>query len=75
MRKYLIIGAILANSSALSQEVKPFTLVVTPQELGVIAQALGDRPYREAAPLLQKLEAQIREQQAAAAAKPAEPAK
>jgi hypothetical protein len=35
-----------------------------------MAQALGERPYREVAPLLNKLEAQLQEQRSKAAAEP-----
>jgi hypothetical protein len=77
VRKYILIAIFLASEPALSQEAKPFTFTVTPQELGVIAQALGSMPYREAAPVLHKLEAQLREQQAkpAAPGAPVEPEK
>ena len=68
MRKYILIAAILANGPALSQEAKPFTFTITPQELSIMAQALGERPYREVAGLLTKLETQLKEQQAKAAA-------
>ena len=67
MRKYILIAATLANWPALSQEAKPFTFTVTPQELSIMAQALGERPYREVAGLLTKLEAQLQEQRAKAA--------
>jgi hypothetical protein len=68
VRKYILISALLVNGGALSQEAKPLTFTVTPQELSVMAQALGERPYREVAPLLNKLEAQLQEQRAKAAA-------
>ena len=75
MRKYILIASILVNTGALAQDARPVTFTVTPQELGILAQALGERPYREAAPLIAKLEAQLQEQRKAAAAPPAEPGK
>lgn len=40
-----------------------YIVTVTEQELGVIARALMERPYREVAALFGKLDAQIAEQQ------------
>ena len=75
MRKYILIASILVNARALSQEAKPLTFTVTPQEMGVMAQALGERPYREVAAIIAKLEAQLQEQRNKAAEPKAEPAK
>lgn len=75
MRKYILIASILVNTPALSQEAKPLTFTVTPQELTILAQALGERPYREAAPLIAKLEAQLQEQRKPPAAPSTEPGK
>lgn len=71
MRKYILIAAILTPTHALSQEQKAFTFIVTPNEVGIIAQGLGTVPYKDAAPLLKKLDEQL-----AAQSKPVvEPAK
>ena len=75
MRKYILLASILVNAPALSQEAKPLTFTVTPQEMGVMAQALGERPYREVAAIIAKLEAQLQEQRAKAAEPKTEPAK
>ncbi len=47
-----------------------YIVTVTEQELGIIARALMERPYREVAALLGKLDAQITEQQNAQAEEP-----
>lgn len=67
MRKYILIAGILYSGSALSQEAKQFTLTVTAADIGVIAQGLGTMPYKDAAPLLKKLDEQL-----AAQSKPVE---
>lgn len=72
MRKYILISALLVNSAALSQEAQEFHLTVNGQELNTIAVALGERPYKDVAVLLQKLDAQIKEQRTAKADKPLE---
>jgi len=66
VRKYILMASILVNAPALSQEAKPLTFTVTPAELSVMAQALGERPYREVAAIIAKLEAQLQEQRAKA---------
>lgn len=52
---------------------KEFMLRVTPQELQVVVGAMHDQPYKVVAQLLNKLQAQITEQEMAA--QPAEPSK
>lgn len=47
-----------------------YTITVTEEDLGVIVRALMERPYREAAPLLGRLDAQIAEQQKPPAEEP-----
>lgn len=72
-----ITAALLATAATFgSVGAQTYDLHVTIQEVGTIGTALGDRPFREASPLIQKLEAQIKEQDAArkAADKPADPA-
>lgn len=39
------------------------TLTVTPEDVVIIGNALGERPHKEAAALVQRLQAQINEQQ------------
>lgn len=74
MRKYIILGMLIVAGPALSQEPAEFRLTVTPAELNVIGVALGERPYREVAPLLAKLDAQLKEQRAPKAERPVEQA-
>jgi len=40
-----------------------FTLNVSPEEVNVLGKALGEMPFKEAAPLVRKLDDQLREQQ------------
>lgn len=49
-----------------------YIVTVTEQELGIIARALMERPYREVAALFGKLDAQIAEQQTPPAEEEAE---
>lgn len=60
MRKYILLGALLFSTPALSEDAKTYQLTVTQAELGTLAQALGERPYKEVASLLMKLDAQLR---------------
>lgn len=64
MRKYILLASILVNTQALSQEAQEFRLTVTGPELTTIAVALGERPYKDVALLLQKLDVQVKEQRA-----------
>jgi Flp pilus assembly protein TadG len=65
MRRLTLIAATLLTATcATAQE---STLTVTPQEIGLIGKALGTQPYADVAPLIQKLDAQIRQQEAARA--------
>lgn len=73
MRKYILIAGILYSGSALSQEQKQFTLSVTAGDIGVIAQGLGTMPYKDAAPLLKKLDEQLAAQSKPPEQKPVEP--
>lgn len=45
-----------------AQQPEVFTLTVTGQEVSLIGQALGDQPYKTAAPLINKLNEQIAKQ-------------
>lgn len=40
-----------------------YTIKLSDEELGIVARALMERPYREVAALFSKLDAQITEQQ------------
>ena len=71
--KYLFIGTIfniLVGSVAFAQQADQqsssppveYTLKITPQELDLLGKALGNQPYNDVAPLLQKLRSQFVEQ-------------
>ena len=67
----VVVASIFAINSAQAEDAKPpadITLTVTLQDIGIIGQALGARPFAEVNVLLQKLDAQIKAQ-----AKPPEP--
>ena len=51
-----------------------YRIEVTDEEMGIIARALMERPYREVAALFGKLDAQIAEQQNPPAEEEAAPA-
>ena len=73
--KKLILAAMLFASPAMAQDV---TLRVNNAELGLIGKGLGTLPFNDVAPLMNKLQSQVVEQQKAAEKpvdKPAEPAK
>ena len=76
--KKLILAAMLFASPAMAQDV---TLKVNNAELGLIGKGLGFLPFNDVAPLMNKLQGQVVEQQKAAEQaakkvdKPAEPAK
>ena len=40
-----------------------FTIKLTPQEIQIIGNALGERPFKEVGALIAKLDAQLAEQQ------------
>lgn len=40
-----------------------FVLNVSPEDVQVLGKALGELPYKEAAPIVRKLDEQLREQQ------------
>lgn len=66
MRSILIVVAsIFTLNAAQAEDAKPpadITLTVTAQDIGIIGQALGARPFSEVNALLQKLDAQINAQ-------------
>ena len=66
----LVIALLLIPVVSQAQQ---YTLTVSPQELGIIGDALGGKPYAQVAPLMKKLEQQV-EQQLDAAKKAAEEA-
>lgn len=73
MRLSLIAAGIAVYSvtTAYTQEAPPkeFTLKLAEQEIVLIANTLRDRPYREVASLLNKIQLQINEQEAKASPK------
>lgn len=74
MRMLLAGAAALAMLSP-AQAADEYTVRMSIEEWGVVAQALGEIPYRAAAPVVDKLRAQIGAQQAAKkAAEPPKPA-
>lgn len=77
MRKLILATAamiVLPFAAACAQPApQTYTLTVTANDIAIIGGALGSRPYNEVAPLLAKLDTQIK-QQNEAAAKPPEPA-
>lgn len=57
--------SILHLSTANAQQSKQtFTFTLTTEDLQVIGKALDERPFKEAAPLIQKLNTQIQTQTA-----------
>lgn len=73
MRK-LILAISLLPTVAFAQPTE-LTFKVTPAEIDVIAKGLETQPFKDVAPLLQKLRQQFTEQQAKPEVKPAEPEK
>lgn len=64
--KLIFIGLLIASPAvAQQQQVQPmeYNLKITPQELDLLAKALGQMPYNEVVPMFQKLRSQIVEQQ------------
>ena len=68
--------ALLAQVSASFAQAPSYTLTVTAAEAGLLGEALADRPFRQVAPLIRKLNAQVQAQDRALAerAQPAAPA-
>jgi len=62
MKKLLLLTILLLPSIAFAQERKDFTFTINQDDLNVIGKALEDRPFKEAAPIIQKLNAQIQSQ-------------
>jgi hypothetical protein len=74
MKKLLVIALLIA-SPAMAQDV---TLKVNNAELGLIGKGLGTLPFNDVAPLMNKLQSQVVEQQKApekTVDKPSEPVK
>lgn len=67
MRLKLIFIGLLVASPVIAQEQPSqpteYNLKITPQELDQVGKALGLMPYNDIAPLMQKLRAQVMEQQ------------
>lgn len=73
--KYIAAVALALVSASASAQDRTYILTVSAAEVGVIGAALGARPYAEVAPLLNKLNDQIREQdKPKAAPEPEKPA-
>lgn len=63
---FLFLAVLLGASSAAAQEPQsapPVTLTVNNAELKVIGDALAAMPYKDVAPLMQKLQSQVIAQQ------------
>lgn len=64
--KLIFIGLLIASPAVAQQpQIQPteYNLKITPQELDLLAKALGLMPYNEVVPMFQKLRSQIVEQQ------------
>ena len=75
---YLIFRAIVLSAQAQPAPQPPersYTLNVTGSEANVIGNALSALPYRDVAPILNKLQAQIKEQDAKPAPTASDPPK
>ena len=59
----LFLASLIPHTSQ-AQQVEVYTLTVTTPEVVTIGQALGELPYKTAAPLLNKLNEQITKQNA-----------
>ena len=68
--KLIFIGCLIVATPVMAQEASQsassppveYTLKITPQELDLLGKALGNQPYNDVAPLLQKLRSQFVEQ-------------
>lgn len=66
MLKLILISFLFLSSAALAADpVQPseYTIKLTAQELDIVGRGLGTQPYNDVAPLVQKLRAQVVEQQ------------
>lgn len=69
MKKFLITAAFLLVSPALAQQPpSEYIIKLTPADVAVVGKALGSQPFNDVAPLLQKLQGQIEEQNKKASA-------
>ena len=64
MNRSIIFGAVLFATAANAQAPQPapavnFTITVTAQELDTIGNGLGTIPFKDAAPLINKLREQV----------------
>jgi hypothetical protein len=62
MIKRLIVGCCLVSTLAFSQAVVTYNLTVTSQEIDLIGKVLNTQPFGDVAPLVNKLQSQIVEQ-------------
>lgn len=61
--KKLALALLLVSSSALAQTPPAeYNLKVTPADVAIIGKALGSQPFNDVAPVLNKLQEQINEQ-------------
>lgn len=61
MKKYIFIGMLLSTAAYAQQQ--EFTIKLTGPELDIIGRGLGEVPFKDAAPILQKLREQVAAQQ------------
>jgi hypothetical protein len=67
-RHFALAFVLLINTPALAAPPSVYTLRLTPPQVDTIGTALGNLPYRDAAPLIGALQLQINEQNKAAEA-------
>ena len=65
MKKLLLIGCVLICASQAVAQVTPseYTLKVTPDDINIISEALGNQPFNKVVNLVGKLRQQVIEQQ------------
>lgn len=66
MKKLLMTCALLLPCSAMAQQPIEYNLKLTTQEIEVISDGLGTQPFNKVVPIVNKMRAQVLEQQAAA---------
>lgn len=67
-----LLGPALAQAPT-PQEPFSYTLTLTPQEMQIVWEATSERPYRQVAPLMAKIQAQAQAQERAARSEPKAP--
>jgi hypothetical protein len=72
VRLALLAALLLSAAPALAEPLSTYTLTLSAQEVDYLGGLLGKEPLKDAMPLYQKLQSQVREEQEKAAqAKPA----